>query len=302
MNVRPLKPLAAAAVFAALGTAVLPAAAADWSDTSLSWRYGTAFHEPFDSNPSGGAQDIKKNIIGLTHADGYKYGTNFFNVDILLSDSKDPANCQNFVCTGAAQEAYIVYRNTLDAGKITGKDYKWGIIRDWGGTFGFDLNTKNDAGYNSKKRMLVVGPTLMMDVPGFLNISVFGLWESNAPCSTFPGGTCTPRYSYKTHPELDLNWGIPIGSSGFNFQGYADFIAKKGNNEFGGPTAAETHFDGAIMYDVGAVMGGPKQTFKVGFEYEYWKNKFGNPTTATGAGAGPGATAKTPMIRAEYHF
>jgi hypothetical protein len=76
-------------------------------------------------------------------------------------------------------------------------------------------------------------------------------------------------------------------------------IAKKGTNEFGGPTATETHFDGAIMYDVGAAVGGPKQTFKLGFEYEYWKNKFGNPASGP---AGPGAFAKTPMIRAEYHF
>ena len=34
-----------------------------------------------------------------------------------------------------------------------------------------DINTKDDAGYNSKKRMLVAGPTLMLDVPGFFNLS-----------------------------------------------------------------------------------------------------------------------------------
>jgi hypothetical protein len=84
-----------------------------------------------------------------------------------------------------------------------------------------------------------------------------------------------------------------------NFQGYADWIASKGTNEFGGPTSTETHFDGAVMLDVGRVTGGPKGTFKVGFEYEWWKNKFGNAYTGF---AGSGAFAKTPMIRAEYHF
>ena len=54
------------------------------------------------------------------------------------------------------------------------------------------------------------------------------------------------------------------------------------------------------MLDAGLVMGGPKHTFLVGVAYEYWRNKFGNPTTTPGAG--PGATARTPMIRAEYHF
>jgi hypothetical protein len=54
------------------------------------------------------------------------------------------------------------------------------------------------------------------------------------------------------------------------------------------------------MLDAGSMMGMPKHTLLVGLEYEYWKNKFGNPTVASGAG--PGATAHTPMVRAEYHF
>ena len=57
-----------------------------------------------------------------------------------------------------------------------------------------------------------------------------------------------------------------------------------------------------LMLDAGSMMGAPKHTFLVGLEYEYWKNKFGNPTVGGAFGAGPGATAHTPMIRAEYHF
>jgi len=179
----------------------------EWSDNAIGWRYGTKFGEPFV------AQDIKKHIASLTHADGWKYGGNFLNVDVLLSH---------------------------------------GPIRDWGATFGFDGNRKDDAGYNSRKRMLVLGPKVMLDVPGFLDVGLLVLWESNAPCSTFPGGTCTPRYRYKTHPMLDFTWAIPLGASGLSFEGYLDFIASKGNDH-----------------------RGP---------------------------AGPGAFARTPMIRAEFHF
>ena len=265
-----------------LGTAVTSAHAAEWSDTSIGWRYGTKFGEPFEGN------DIHKNIINLTHASGYKYGVNFFNVDLLQSDKNDPA-----VGGEGAQEAYVVYRNTVDLSKITGSEYKWGIIRGIGGTAGFDWNTKNDVGYSSKKRMLVLGPTVMMDVPGFLNVSVLALWESNAPVGI------TSRYEYDTHAMLDLNWGIPIGSSPFSFQGYFDVIAPKGKDEFGNDTETEVHFDAAIMLDVGRVLGGPKDTFKVGLEYEYWMNKFGNDHDGP---AGDGAFAKTPMVRVEYHF
>jgi len=149
----------------------------------------------------------------------------------------------------------------------------------------------------------------MMDVPGFLNISILELWESNAPCGTFgpglggyPAGTnCISRYTYKTHPMLNFAWGIPLGGSGFSFEGFTNIIASKGTNEFGGQTKSEFNFDGQIMYDLSALAGGSKGTFKVGFEYQYWRNKFGNDYT-TAAGGGPGAFAKTPMIRAEYHF
>ena len=266
-----------------LCTAVKSAHAAQWSDTSIGWRYGTKFREPFDP------KDISKNIIDFQHASGYKYGTNFFNVDLLMSDSKDPAAGNS---TAGAQEAYIVYRNIVSLGKVTGSDYKFPLVRDIGATFGFDWNTKND-GYGSRKRMLAGGPTLMMDVPGFLNISVMVLGESNAP------NGINGRYYYKTHPELDIAWAIPIGDSPFSFEGYFDYIAAKGTDEFGGGTKPESHFDGKIMLDVGRVLGGPKGTFKVGLEYEFWKNKFGNDHEGP---AGDGAFAKTPMIRAEYHF
>jgi nucleoside-specific outer membrane channel protein Tsx len=276
---------AAAALLAVAGSA----RAADWSDTSISVRYGTSFEEPFDPN-----QHLAKGIVGLTHADGDKYGTDFFNADILLSGKGDPGSGT----TQGAQEIYVVYRRLLDFGKISGSDFKMGPVRGYGATAGFDLNSKNDS-YGSKKRMLVIGPTVMLDVPGFLNISVLMLAESNAP------NGIDNRYHYKNHAALDAVWGIGIpGPLPLSLNGYFDFIGAKGTNEFGGKTAPETHLDTQLMLDAGSLMAMPKGKFQVGIEYEFWKNKFGNPTTAPGVpfGAGPGATAHTPEIRAEYHF
>ena len=266
------------------------AQAAEWSDTSLGYRYGQKFAEPYESN------DISKSIFSLTHASGYKYGSNYLNVDMLLADDKDPS------APGAhsgSQETYVVYRNTLDFGKISGTPIAFGPVRGVGLTVGFDWDTKADAGYNSKKRMLVAGPTLMFDVPGFFNTSLLALRESNAPYNAY-SQTTVPRYTYKTHVMLSNSWLIPFNVGiPLTFEGYANFISSKGKDEFGGDTKPETHFDAQIMYDISETMGTPKNTFKIGVEYEYWKNKFGNND---GGPAGSGATAKTPMVRLEYHF
>ena len=283
---------AAVTNFAATAVALLTATAAhaaDWSDTSIGARYGNNFAEPFGRN------DIKKGIVDLNHVSGYKYGSNFFNVDFLVSNYRDPAGAGS---SNGAQEAYIVYRHTLDIEKMSSMPMKMGLVRGLGLTAGFDVNAKTDAGYNSKKRMFVIGPTLFIDVPGYLNLSLLLLKESNAPYNTF-SKVSTPRYTYKTHPMLTTSWGIPLGKdSGFSFEGFANFIASKGKNEFGGNTAAETNIDAQVMYDLSA-LAGAKGKFKVGLEYQYWKNKFGNDSSGA---AGSGAFAKTTMIRAEYHF
>ncbi|MDB5990202.1 MAG: outer envelope protein [Herbaspirillum sp.] len=256
-------------------TAVMQQAnALEWSDTSVGYRYGNKFEEPFNG------QDISKHIVNLTHADGYAWGTNYLNLDILKSDKTD----------NNSTEAYLVYRNTLDIGKISGKDLSFGPVSGAGLTLGFDWNTKNDPGYSSHKRMLVAGPTLMMKVPGFLNISLLALQESNYPVGI------NSRYTYKTHAMLDINWGIPIANSGWAFEGYMNYIGAKGKDEFGGDTSPETDIDAMLMYDLGTKMGWGKNKVRVGVEYQYWRNKFGNQPQVAGS------LAKTPMVRAEYHF
>lgn len=262
--------------------------AADWSDTALSYRYGTKFAEPYIDD------DIAKQVINFSNVSGYKYGKNFFSIDFLLSNSKDPSAVG---ATGGAHEAYAVYRNTLDFGAVSGKKLNSGPVRSVGATVGFDINSKSDAGYNSKKRMFVIGPTLMFDVPGFLDVSLLALRESNAPYNGFTQ-TTTDRYTYKTHGMLTAAWGIPFTFGlPLSFEGYANYIGTKGINEYGGPTAVEINIDMQVMYDLSGTIGAAKNTLKVGLEYQYWKNKFGNPSDTV-----PGATARTPMVRAEYHF
>lgn len=262
------------AAAAALALSSLAAHAVEWSDTAVSYRYGTQFQEPFNGKA------VAKNIVNVTNALGTKTGTSFLSVDFLKSDQVDTK----------AQEAYLVYRYTFDLEKNTGMAFKQGPFRSLGLTLGFDWNTKNDPGYASRKRMLVWGGTVGVDVPGFLNAGFYLLNESNAPVGV------ASRYTYELHPMISANWGIPLGSSGFDFNGYMNWIAPKGKNEFGGATASEFNFDGWVLYDVGRPMGLGNNKLKAGLQYQYWHNKFGNLSTV------PGSTARTPMVRVEYHF
>ena len=279
------------AVGAFAGLAVTPLVrAADWSDTALSLRYGTTFAEPYDNNADGSRTDIKKAILAFTNVTGYKYGTTFVNIDFLQSDSKDPGG--GIAGHPGAQEVYGVFRNTFDIGKVTGMKLAVGPVRGYGLTAGIDINTKND-GYASKKRMFVVGPTVMFEVPGFLNVSALLFDESNAPQAI------ARRYHYKNHAAFEADWGIGILALPLTFNGYALFIAANGKDEFGAQTAPETHFDAEVMWNAGALGGAKPQTWRIGLEYEYWKNKFGNSWHGP---AGHGAFAETPMVRAEVHF
>jgi hypothetical protein len=265
-----------------LGVTTLPAVAADWSDTQMSVRRGAQFAEPFNT------KDIGKTIVALTHASGYKYGGNFFNVDFLKSDGNDPGSLGQ---TSGAQEVYIVYRHTLDLGKLNNTEFKWGPFRGAGIVLGFDVNSKNDVGYNSRKRMLVAGPALMFDVPGFLNMSLLALNESNAPSGPFPPiSLVRSRYTYDMHPMLSFSWGIPV-AEGWAFEGYANFIAAKGKSETGADTGPETNIDMQLMYTWGQ--------WRAGFGYQYWHNKFGNTSATTG---GRGYEAKTAMVKLAYRF
>jgi len=268
------------------------AQAATWSDTYLGYKFGSSFSEPFNPN------DIKKNVITFGHASGYKYGSNFVNIDYLMSDKTDPAFAG---ANHGAREVYAIYRHTLDVGALTGAPIKFGPVKGLGVTAGFDVNTKTDKGYNSKKQMLVAGPTLFIDVPaGFLSVSLLQLWESNAP-SGYSEATkeyfTKPRMNYDPHPMLSAAWGVPVAN--LWFKGVANFIASKGKSEFNAPTKPETFIDVSLMYDMAPVLGTAKSAAQVGVGYNYWRNKFGNDASGP---AGSGATATTPNLKFEYHF
>ncbi|MEB3753141.1 outer envelope protein [Acinetobacter sp. MD2(2019)] len=267
------------------------ASALTWSDNALGLRYGSDFSEPYKNNADGSKMDINKKIYSFTHSSGYSYGTNFLNVDFLQSDDEVYGGITNKANEKGTKEVYVVYRNNIDIGKVFKTDLSSPGIRGYALTAGFDANTKNDS-YGSKKRMWVVGPTINFNVPGFLSLSALAFFESNKPKGL------DSRYNYDPHAAVQLSWGIPIASTPLSFEGFALWIDSKGKNEYGGKTSPETNIDAMLMYDLSPMIWGKNdKTLRVGAEYQYWHNKFGNPTEGN-----KGATANTPMVRVDFHF
>lgn len=304
VNVRSLKSLAVAATLAALGTATLTAAAADWSDTSVSYLYGNRFREsyiPFNRNLS--EPDISKNIINFTHVDGYKYGGNLISIDLLKSDHNDPASGGS---TEGAHDVYAVFRTDLSFSKISGTKLDMGFIRDFALTAGFDYSNK-DTDFAARTWRPKIGPKVEFNVPGFWNVAVVWQHETNH-C-----GTCDPAFGQKVDVNfgnywgVETAWGIGIGDTGLSWKGVLTYYGKKGDNGDGSPTAPETFLRTSLMYDVGALMG-KKGTVFAGLGWEFWNNQFGNKTTFPGypfGGAGqsiPGTRTSTPLLIAEWHM
>jgi len=264
------------------------AAADDLSDTFIGYRYGTRFREPTDPN------DIAKTIVQFAHASTYRYGSNYLNIDYFKSDSKDPASGTD---SGGAAESYLTYRNQLQYGKVTGTPLAFGVIRDVALTAGLDLNTK-DTTMGPRKQVIIVGPTLKFDVPGFLDVGLWYYRERNhcgiPPClqsDAHSQVTFDPTYL------INATWGIPfeVGTVPLKFQGFVNFVGPKGKDYTNRDTAKETLLRTSLMVDVGQVLASHKNVVYVGGGYEYWHNKYGNPP-------GVGTQVNAPQFQVEWHF
>jgi hypothetical protein len=134
------KPLAVATVLAS--TAISPVFAADINvlptkapplevpffivnDTSFSYYHAFTATDP-------GVNKTQKDVLEISHFDVWKYGTNFFDLQGLQSDNKDPARpcVTGQGCMGAV-EVYGLFRSTLGFNEMSGtKMFSVGPLKD----------------------------------------------------------------------------------------------------------------------------------------------------------------------------
>jgi nucleoside-specific outer membrane channel protein Tsx len=222
--------------FMAGSLALLPLLAANshagsnWSTTNFQYHYGTEYE----------LGDEKRTLITLEHANGWKYGDNFFFVDITNPNRTGEA-------TGTELYAEIAPR--LSFGKISGADLSLGIVSD------LLLATTLETGDGFHNYLYGLGVNLTL--PGFKFFEVNWYVRDEV---TFGN----------TGQQITLAWGMPfsLGKAQFSFEGFFDYAWDLDASEDNIVTQPR------LLLDVGSFWGTPG-TLQAGIEYQIWRNKFG---------------------------
>ncbi len=275
------------------------------NDNRLTYAY------QFTATAPGAADKTAKQVLAFTHFDVWAYGTNFINLDLLKSDSRDPASpCLPTVgvpnaCAGAT-EFYGLVRSTFGWNQIFNtKAFSVGPLNNISFEIGADVETENQFLAPAKKDF-VAGLQFAFDLPykGFFNVAplYYQEWNHNSfltPGFMPAGFTGLPDGNTHFHGTwaVEINYYMDLGFLPENLQyfavsGRAGFYGPKGDGTYGGftvPASNKTRTEInsepiRLTFDASKLMWGPKYTHfvDVWVAYRYWENKFGlddsNPT------------------------
>ena len=212
-------------------TATQAQADARWSSTNLQYHYGTEYE----------LGDEERSLITLEHASGWKYGDNFFFVDITNPDRTGELTQTGF---------YGEISPRLSFGKMTGKDLSAGIIQD------VLITTTAEIGEGFHTYLYGLAVDLKLPKFNFFQVN----WYARNEVS----------FGTNTGQQITLAWGMPfsIGKAKFSFEGFFDYAWDVGPSEDNIITQPR------LLLDVGSLMDSPG-VFQAGIEYQIWRNKFG---------------------------
>lgn len=243
MTQRILRSLLAAALAAAAAW-VAPARAADWSTTELQFQYGK-----LDNAFAPGSQNTP--ILTLQHASGWKYGDNFFFVDITNPFGKG----DGFGTTAETSAAYYAELSPrLSLGNIfAGHELSAGIVKDVLFTATLEIPE------SPVEQTLLYGLAVDLKLPG-LQFFQFNWYIRDSQDSDIDSGQ-----------QITLVWGAPfkLGPVPMVFEGFFDYAWGEDPLEDNIITAPR------LLVDVGGLAGWGENKLQVGVEYQIWRNKFG---------------------------
>lgn len=215
----------------------------DWSNTEIQYLHGNDYQMP------GNPRDINRSILTLSHADGWKFGRNFFFMDTLISEHGEPSQVN----------LYGEFYSYLSLSKITGQKLAFGPFKDLnlsvGVNAGENMNSKQ-----SGTRVYLYGATVDFNLPGFKLFTV-----------DFLRHDILEPYEFGSSWQITPVWKFPfiLFGSHWSLEGFTDFIARKGPRY-----APNILAQPQIRLDLGDFWGMKNHLF-VGIEYQYWHNKFG---------------------------
>ena len=251
----PLPPAArraAGALITAAGTFLATGAhagSADFATTNIQYLHGAHYA---DFNPNGGfSHGDEASIITLEHFDAWKYGDNFFFVDITNPDGEG----DGFGTTGKASGSYYgEISPRLSIGKIFfDRELSWGLIKD------VLFTSTLEVPESPVKQTWLYGAAVDLNLPGFQFFQVN--WYIRDPQES----------GIDTGQQITLAWGAPfkIGPVPMLFEGFLDYawgVDPLKDNIITAPR---------LLVDVGDLMGFGAGKLQAGVEWQMWHNKFG---------------------------
>jgi nucleoside-specific outer membrane channel protein Tsx len=207
------------------------AGSATWSSTNIQYLRGSDYE----------VGDDKRSIITLEHVNGWKYGDNFFFVDITNPDRKGTLSSTGY---------YGEISPRLSLSSLSGKKPGTGLLKD------VLITTTAEIGEGFKNYLY--GLAVDLAIP---NVPVFQInyYVRNEITASTERGS-----------QLTLVWLAPfnVGATSWLFEGFLDYA-------FGNDPSEDNLLAGPrMLLDVGKFVGAEGQ-LQAGIEYQYWSNKFG---------------------------
>lgn len=209
--------------------------------------YGSAFREP------GVSGDVAKGTLTLENSSAWSWGSSYFFVDVLRSNSAD----QN------ATEIYGEWYPSASISRISGHDFSLRpVLKDILITMGVNAGRKNTG---ASPLVFLPGLTFDLKIPAFQFFSL-GLYAyvDRGQMNGHDNGSNTTTY------QITPSWSLPfaLGCAKFRFDGFVDFIGHHGQSVF------QVVAQPTIKLDLGNFKGKPNKLF-AGVEWAYWRNKYG---------------------------
>ncbi len=210
-----------------------------WSSNSVSLLYGTTFKVPQTST----SQDLERYVITFEHISDNSWGDLFSFLDLTRSTQTQNTN------------VYGEFTPRLSLFKISNYTAD---IKDLFSDVLLALNLEYGAdptGFNQFNYLVGIGTNINLEFFQYLKLNFLRRINQRSPDSW----QVTPAF------------GAPfsIGNADFKIDGWADFVSSTRTRPI------NIHTQIQLKLDLGKAISKKKDTFYVGTEFKYWKNKFG---------------------------